>query len=42
MGKVFILWNIIEQVNEWKATLYLNFIDIEKAFDSIQVHRECN
>ena len=30
--------NIIEQVNEWQATLYLNFIDFEKAFDS--VHRE--
>lgn len=35
---VFILRNIIEQVNEWQATLYLNFIDFEKAFDS--VHRE--
>ena len=30
--------NIIEQVNEWQATLYFNFIDFEKAFDS--VHRE--
>ena len=36
--QVFILRNIIEQVNEWQATLYLNFIDFEKAFDSI--HRE--
>ena len=33
--QVFILRNIIEQVNEWQATLYLNFIDFEKAFDSI-------
>ena len=32
------LSNIIEQVNEWQATLYLSFIDFEEAFDS--VHRE--
>ena len=39
--QVFILRNIIEQVNEWqafKATLSLIFIDFEKAFDTI--HRE--
>ena len=36
--QVFILRNIIEQVNEWQATLYMNFIDFEKAFDS--VHHE--
>ena len=36
--QVFTLRNMIEQVNEWQATLYLNFIDFEKAFDS--VHRE--
>ena len=36
--QVFILRNIIEQVNEWQATLYINFIDFEKAFDSI--HRD--
>ena len=35
--QIFILRNILEQVNEWQATLYLNFIDFEKAFDS--VHR---
>ena len=35
---IFIFRNIIEQKNEWQATLYLNFIDYEKAFDSI--HRE--
>ena len=29
---------MIEQVNEWQGTLYLNFIDFEKAFDYI--HRE--
>ena len=36
--QVFILRNIIEQVNEWQATLHLTFVDFEKAFDS--VHRE--
>ena len=36
--QIFILRNIIEQTNEWQSTLYLNFIDYEKAFDSI--HRE--
>ena len=36
--QIFILRNIIEQCNEWRAPLYLNFIDFEKAFDS--VHRE--
>ena len=36
--QVHILRNIIEQANEWQATLYLNLIDFEKAFDSI--HRE--
>ena len=35
--QVFILRNIIEQANEWQATVYVNFIDFEKAFDS--VHR---
>ena len=36
--QVFVLRNIVEQVNEWQATLYLGFIDFEKAFDSI--HRD--
>ena len=35
--QIFILRNILEQVNEWQATLYVNFVDFEKAFDS--VHR---
>ena len=35
---IFILRNIIEQVVEWQATLYITFVDFEKAFDS--VHRE--
>ena len=33
--QVFILRNIIEQVKEWRATLILNFIDSEKAFNSV-------
>ena len=36
--QVFVLRNIIEQCNEWQAPLYINFVDFEKAFDS--VHRE--
>ncbi len=36
--QIFILRNIIEQVVEWQATLYVTFVDFEKAFDS--VHRE--
>ena len=34
--QIFILRNILEQVNEWQATLYINFVDFEKAFDSVQ------
>ena len=36
--QLFILRNIIEQSVEWQAGLYINFVDFEKAFDS--VHRE--
>ena len=36
--QIFILQNIIEQVVEWQATLYITFVDFEKVFDS--VHRE--
>ena len=36
--QLFILRNIIEQCTEWNATLFINFVDFEKAFDSI--HRE--
>ena len=32
--QIFILRNIIEQSVEWQSTLYINFIDFEKAFDS--------
>ena len=32
------LRNIIEQSNEWQRELYINFVDYEKAFDSL--HRE--
>ena len=34
----FILRKIIEQVAEWQSTLYITFVDFEKAIDS--VHRE--
>ena len=36
--QIFALRNIIEQCNEWQRQLYVNFVDFEKAFDSI--HRE--
>ena len=36
--QISILSNIMEQVNEWQATLYTHFVDFEKAFDSI--HRD--
>ena len=36
--QIFILRNILEQANGWRANLYAHFVDFEKAFDS--VHRE--
>ena len=36
--QIFILGNILEQANEWRASLYAQFVDFEKAFDS--QHRE--
>ena len=38
IDQIFTLRNIIEQSIEWKAPLFLNFIDFKKAFDS--VHRD--
>ena len=38
IDQIFILRNILEQVNEWNATVYIHFVDFEKAFDSI--HRD--
>ena len=34
--QILILRNIIEQVIEWNANLYVCFVDFEKAFDSIE------
>ena len=36
--QIFALRNIIEQCTEWQRQLFVNFIDFEKAFDSL--HRE--
>ncbi|XP_062575905.1 uncharacterized protein LOC134237779 [Saccostrea cucullata] len=40
-GKVpdnqIIIRNILEQVNEWNATLSIQFVDFEKAFDSVYI-----
>ena len=36
--QIFTLRNIIEQCTEWQRQLFVNFIDFEKAFDSL--HRE--
>ena len=33
--QIFILQNILEQANEWRAGLYTHFVDFEKAIDSI-------
>ena len=33
--QILILRNIIEQSLEWLSSLYVNFIDFEKAFDSV-------
>ena len=33
--QIFTLQNIIEQCTEWQRQLYINFVDFDKAFDSI-------
>ncbi len=33
--QIFILRNIVEQAIEWNATMYVTFVDFEKAFDSV-------
>ena len=35
IDQIFALRNIIEQCTEWQRKLYINFVDFEKAFDSI-------
>ena len=39
IDQIFTMRNIIEQCTEWQRQLYINYVDFEKAFDSI--HREC-
>ncbi|VDP54861.1 unnamed protein product [Schistosoma margrebowiei] len=34
--QIAILWIIVEQSIEWNSSLYINFIDYEKAFDSVE------
>ncbi|PFX16654.1 Transposon TX1 uncharacterized 149 kDa protein [Stylophora pistillata] len=36
--QIFIIRNIIEQTHGWQASLILNFIDFEKAFDSLHTN----
>ena len=38
--QIFILRNIIEQVVEWQATLYITSVDFDKASDSVHRERE--
>ncbi|XP_062593863.1 uncharacterized protein LOC134255360 [Saccostrea cucullata] len=38
IDQFFALRNIIEQCTEWQRHLYVNFVDFERAFDSI--HRD--
>ena len=35
IDQIFALRNIIEQATEWQRKLFNNFIDFQKAFDSI-------
>ena len=35
---IFTLKNIIEHSTEWQRTLYVNFVDFAKAFDSVHRH----
>ena len=35
IDQIFALRNIIEQCTEWQRQLYNNFVDFQKAFDSI-------
>ena len=35
IDQIFVLRTIVEQSLEWNSSLYINFIDFEKAFDSI-------
>ncbi|RXN12130.1 endonuclease-reverse transcriptase [Labeo rohita] len=39
IDQIFALRNIIEQCTEWQRQLYINFVDFERAFDSIHDRR---
>ena len=39
--QIFILRNIVEQTIEWKSSLYVCFVDYEKAFDSVDRETLC-
>ncbi|VDP43806.1 unnamed protein product, partial [Schistosoma curassoni] len=34
--QITMLWIIVEQSIEWKLSLYINFLDYEKAFESVE------
>ena len=40
--QLFILGNILEQANEWRADLFVHFADFEKAFDSVRRESQWN
>lgn len=35
--QVFILCNILEQLNEWQAPIYIHFADLKKNFDLLNI-----
>lgn len=40
MEQVFILCNILEQVNEWKTPVHIHFEDFKKNFDLLTYERQ--
>lgn len=35
--QIFIIRNILEQANEWNATIYIHLMDFEKSFDPVHL-----